>query len=837
MYILLAFSILTHHHVYPLDSTDFCHESGIFGISKNLSECSSCVGRCGDTITKTVEICSCDVLCMAYRKCCGDFELFCPQDYITAQSIATHYGGLKSTCVDVNDIPYVGRPTPTQATMVTACSNGSDPCYFNFVDAHSILTNGGPVVDSLYGITFVNDKCAMCNGVPLWRIRPLEALLLCKPTPVMDLSYFAQLLNSNQSFALENNPWLIKEDNIGENLPLDPTTIVREVLSSSMCHLGFRLGNSKRRCVRLIDTCPETCTNTELVDLCYTAAHVLVTAKINRKTVTYRNIYCGLCNLGRDIGFNCGFAGYLGVISGGLLSLSLLFDIHRDHGVVINSVEAKCKENDPRIPGGIRCGQVVCPIGYIHTGQGCSKEQVEFETNVTSTFHIVVEIPTNCNQTNNTDVIIDELHTAFMSALDERLNTSIMKMRIKMSHICLLTSNYSLGVFVSTRSHEDQSQNISVLLQNIGFVTVWKVFSSIFFTTNTSSNRIWITSGGVTLSKGNIKQAECDGVFQITGSSSLQNALSQSGNISADPNKRRVGVFKTSAPMCTKYENQNTITKVSEGLGYVTIVLSTLSLFCFALRLILQAFYKPYHTSPGKMQFQLSLALALANVLLLTSPLAVNIPHLCAILGALKHTCFISSFCWMTCIAADSWRTFRPSNITVNNNDSIVKISTVTWALPMAFSSTVFMLDYIDVRLPISPRLGGAICWFTNWVSLLTFFVVPVTMFIIMNAIFFALVWRSLNATLDSTLKDKAALSGRQYSVYLRMFLLMGLTWSILLVAVLVDWDAIWYIFVICNASQGCYMFLAFGPKKQWWMSLLDGIAEFRSPKSVVSET
>ena len=132
MYILLALSIFTHHHVYPLDSTDFCNESGIFGISKNLSECSSCVGRCGDIIKKTVEKCSCDVLCIAYRKCCGDFELFCPQDYITAQSIATHCSGLKSTCVYVNDIPHVGRPTPTHATMVTACSNDSDPCYFNF---------------------------------------------------------------------------------------------------------------------------------------------------------------------------------------------------------------------------------------------------------------------------------------------------------------------------------------------------------------------------------------------------------------------------------------------------------------------------------------------------------------------------------------------------------------------------------------------------------------------------------------------------------------------------------------------------------------------------------
>ena len=161
-------------------------------------------------------------------------------------------------------------------------------------------------------------------------------------------------------------------------------------------------------------------------------------------------------------------------------------------------------------------------------------------------------------------------------------------------------------------------------------------------------------------------------------------------------------------------------------------------------------------------------------------------------------------------------------------------------SLFLGFACGVFIycivLDYIDTGRPISPRLGGTVCWFTNWVLTLKFFVVPVAVLIVMNAIFFISVWNSLNATLNSTLKAKTALSGRQYSVYLRMFLLMGPTWSTLLVAVLVDWDVIWYIFAICNASQGCCMFLSFGPETQWWLSLLDGINLSTSPKTTESE-
>ena len=155
---LIALSICTYNYVHPMSSTDFCTENGIPDIAKNLSECSSCTDRCGITKHKTSdESCSCDVFCMAHRECCGDFELLCPLDYEYAQSIIQYYGGLRSKCVTVNQVLSVEEVTHTHAAMVTACSNDNVPCDFNFVDGHSILTHGVPVVDTVFGITFVSD--------------------------------------------------------------------------------------------------------------------------------------------------------------------------------------------------------------------------------------------------------------------------------------------------------------------------------------------------------------------------------------------------------------------------------------------------------------------------------------------------------------------------------------------------------------------------------------------------------------------------------------------------------------------------------------------------------
>ena len=136
-----------------------------------------------------------------------------------------HYGRIKSSCVHINNILNIRETSPTYTVMVTACSNDSVLCDFDFMDADSILTYGGPVVDTLYGITFVNDKCAMCNGIPLWRIKPLEATLLCNPTSVLDYNYVMFVLSSNKSSTPQDNRLLIKDDDVREDLPLDPKTL------------------------------------------------------------------------------------------------------------------------------------------------------------------------------------------------------------------------------------------------------------------------------------------------------------------------------------------------------------------------------------------------------------------------------------------------------------------------------------------------------------------------------------------------------------------------------------------------------------------------------------
>ena len=47
-------------------------------------------------------------------------------------------------------------------------------------------------------------------------------MLLCNPQPVLDLNDLMLLLQPNQTSALANNRWFVKEDNAREDLPLKP---------------------------------------------------------------------------------------------------------------------------------------------------------------------------------------------------------------------------------------------------------------------------------------------------------------------------------------------------------------------------------------------------------------------------------------------------------------------------------------------------------------------------------------------------------------------------------------------------------------------------------------
>jgi hypothetical protein len=103
------------------------------------------------------------------------------------------------------------------------------------------------------------------------------------------------------------------------------------------------------------------------------------------------------------------------------------------------------------------------------------------------------------------------------------------------------------------------------------------------------------------------------------------------------------------------------------------------------------------------------------------------------------------------------------------------------------------------IRPAFAARPG--ICWFTSRRSLLLFFAAPVSLVMLLNAVFF---------TSSALMIHTSSVTRTDFRLYLRLAVLMGVTWSVGLLAGFLDTPALWVIFVVLNSLQGLFIFLAF---------------------------
>ena len=249
------------------------------------------------------------------------------------------------------------------------------------------------------------------------------------------------------------------------------------------------------------------------------------------------------------------------------------------------------------------------------------------------------------------------------------------------------------------------------------------------------------------------------------------------------------------------------------ALGITTIILCLISLLGLICRLILQPFWQQYNSFPGRMQFNLVLAMALSISLLLLSPMANVVDKLCFILGVLKYFSFLASFVWMTCVAGDTCWALRRIRAAQHSQKGpgLLWYLLIGWLLPLVMTIILLAIDLSEVDTSLAPQFGGRGCWITEKVPMILFFFVPFVLSVTSNIVFFLLTVRFLKTSFqESGVLQKSKNSQHPWQVYVKLFIIMGLSWLVGCVAIWVDSIVVWFLFVILNASQGIFIFMAF---------------------------
>ena len=254
------------------------------------------------------------------------------------------------------------------------------------------------------------------------------------------------------------------------------------------------------------------------------------------------------------------------------------------------------------------------------------------------------------------------------------------------------------------------------------------------------------------------------------------------------------------------------ISDVDLALSIVTVICIGISIICLVIRITLQYCVSSFRNRSGRLQLQLTIAFLIAFVMLIVGVFLSDFSEACTTAAILLAYGFLAAFIWMNIIAMDTWLVFRPSAAFIRADDenrSLVFHYLLGWGIPLLLVVISIVLNYTNMDEKFNPEFGGSRCWYTQRYAMLLCFGLPIALSILLNITLY--IWTSLN--LHRAFKSGTDVIKRKrynFFVFVKLFILMGITWIFGFISAFTDQIVIDFIFVILTSLQGLFLFISF---------------------------
>ncbi|GFS78220.1 g-protein coupled receptor Mth2 [Nephila pilipes] len=270
----------------------------------------------------------------------------------------------------------------------------------------------------------------------------------------------------------------------------------------------------------------------------------------------------------------------------------------------------------------------------------------------------------------------------------------------------------------------------------------------------------------------------------------------------------------------------NSETKFSPALAFVgTITLAT-SMICLFVHIIAFSIVPDLQNLSGKNLVSQCVALFCAYACFLMGLHRVLKDTACTVIAFCTFYFFQVSFFWMGVIAYDVWRTLKiaTTELRVSNGKQIrrfIVYSLIAWVTPLLLVCIFALGELIDLfPLQYKPNIAERRCWFKRGRSHLVFFGAPLLLIMVLNVVFFICSSRIILTTTPSSCKQQNQTQRRNFKLFLRLALIMGLSWIFGAIAAYADIKILWYILNILNTLHGLFIVVFFtcSPKVQKYL-------------------
>lgn len=203
----------------------------------------------------------------------------------------------------------------------------------------------------------------------------------------------------------------------------------------------------------------------------------------------------------------------------------------------------------------------------------------------------------------------------------------------------------------------------------------------------------------------------------------------------------------------------------------------------------------------------------------------------CLFIAFIIYYAFQTSFFWLNVMCFDIWRTFSSGYRGGSTNRRreyrrFCMYAVYAWGLPVILTACTAGMQFGDLpRSVVTPGFGTKRCWFDDWLSELVYFHTSVLILVIANVVFFAVTAHRIRSIKQETAILKGAESSRsdklkrdkqRYALYLKLFMVMGVNWTVEWISFAVggsNWY--WIIVDLSNIMLGIFIFFIFVWKKK----------------------
>lgn len=250
--------------------------------------------------------------------------------------------------------------------------------------------------------------------------------------------------------------------------------------------------------------------------------------------------------------------------------------------------------------------------------------------------------------------------------------------------------------------------------------------------------------------------------------------------------------------------------------GLVSFVSVLVSLVAMLIMFIVYLMLPPLRNVPGKNIMCLTFSLFVAQILYLVGVPRTEWFEVCLGLAAAMHYFWLAAFFWMNVLAFDIWRTFV-SRVNKSSEKArtcrFVGYSFYAWFMPALIVAAALVLDFQvfeGIDEIYLPHYGKDICWIAHRHALLFLFALPLAILLLTNLIFYLATMINICRISRMTDIQNRGKDRCRLCIYVKLSLVMGLTWVFGFLAALLKMELFWYLFIGFNAFQGVFICFAF---------------------------